>query len=68
MDSEDGKALLGTPNGSSVAWLLIQHKAMSQLWHKTVKKVTILSSEFTDDDPGHEVSSSLLFWIEYVVV
>jgi hypothetical protein len=37
--SEDGQALLGTPNGSSVAYMLIQHK--KHLGHKTVKKVTV---------------------------
>jgi len=37
--SEEGRALLGTPNGSSVAWLLIQHKEF--LGHKVVDKITV---------------------------
>ena len=37
--SDEGRTLLGTPNGSSVAYLLIQHKAA--LGHKTVDKITV---------------------------
>ncbi|KAH4817075.1 hypothetical protein HBH61_056070 [Parastagonospora nodorum] len=37
--SEEGQASLGTPNGSGVAWLLIQHKEF--LGHKIVDKITI---------------------------
>jgi hypothetical protein len=40
--SEEGQALLGTPNGSSIAFLLIQHK--EGLGHKTVENITIFSS------------------------
>ncbi|CAO2648158.1 Nn.00g090800.m01.CDS01 [Neocucurbitaria sp. VM-36] len=39
--SKDGHALLGTPNGSGVAYLLIQHK--KQLGHKTIEKITVFS-------------------------
>ncbi|KAF2812679.1 uncharacterized protein BDZ99DRAFT_354869, partial [Mytilinidion resinicola] len=39
MDSEEGKALLGTPNGNSLGWFLINHKA--QLGLKTVESVTV---------------------------
>jgi hypothetical protein len=45
MDSEEGKALLGTPNGSGVAWLLVQHKAECQLGHKTVIKVSLFYND-----------------------
>jgi hypothetical protein len=73
VDSEDGKALLGTPNGSGVAWLLIQHKANSQVGHKSVKKVTLLWPDFLDDYEATArkevgLSASLLFWIEDAVV
>jgi hypothetical protein len=78
MDSKEGMALLGTPNGSGVAWLLIQHKAECQLGHKTVKRITLLWPDLLDDleEIGDEtggrkawgLSPSLLFWIEDVVV
>lgn len=37
--TEEGLALLGTPNGIGVAYLLIQHKA--NLGHKTIDKITV---------------------------
>lgn len=37
--SDQGRALLGTPNGSSVAYMLVQHKR--RLGHKTVEKITV---------------------------
>jgi hypothetical protein len=43
-NSEEGQALLGTPNGSSVAYMLIQHK--HQLGHKTVDKITVFENDF----------------------
>jgi hypothetical protein len=39
MDTERGQAILGTPNGKGVAWLLINHK--DQLGAKTIESVTI---------------------------
>jgi hypothetical protein len=39
MESDEGKALLGTPNGSGVAWLLAQHK--KELGHKIVDRVRL---------------------------
>jgi hypothetical protein len=39
VDTEAAKALLGTPNGSGVAWLLIQHK--HHLGWKVVDSVTL---------------------------
>jgi hypothetical protein len=39
---EEGQALLGTPNGSSVVFLLIQHK--EGLGHKIVDHITVFSS------------------------
>jgi hypothetical protein len=41
--SEEGQALLGTPNGSSVAFMLVQHK--QQLGHKTVDKITVFEQK-----------------------
>ena len=43
-EDEEVAALLGTPNGIGVAWLLIQHKA--QLGHKIVKKVTLVYKDW----------------------
>jgi hypothetical protein len=42
-DSEEGQALLGTPNGSSVAYMLIQHK--HQLGHKIVDRITVFDHD-----------------------
>jgi hypothetical protein len=39
-DSQEGRSLLGTPNGRSVACMLIQHE--KHLGHKTVKKITVV--------------------------
>lgn len=39
METEQAKALLGTPHGCGVAWILIQHKA--QLEHKVVDSITL---------------------------
>ncbi|KAK4546125.1 hypothetical protein LTR36_002262 [Oleoguttula mirabilis] len=39
LDTEQGKALLGTPNGNGIAWFLIQHR--QQLGQKRVKSVSI---------------------------
>ncbi|KAF1959612.1 hypothetical protein CC80DRAFT_501814 [Byssothecium circinans] len=56
-DCEEAKVLLGSPNGSGVAFLLIDHKA--QLGRKTVGGIRI----FNDD----ESYLNLLFEIEDVV-
>jgi hypothetical protein len=39
METDEGKALLGTPNGSGIAWLLVQHR--KYLSHKAVEKVQL---------------------------
>lgn len=44
-NTEEGQALLGSPNGSGAAFLLIQHKR--QLGHKVVDRITI----FWDEQP-----------------
>jgi hypothetical protein len=54
--SQEGQALLATPNGSSVAYMLVQHK--KQLGHKIVDKVTVFA---------HNWELMLLFHIVDVV-
>jgi hypothetical protein len=56
-------ALLGTPNGAGVAWLLIQHKR--QLGHKTVEKVTLVYNDKSETD--NTKIPSLVFWFRDVV-
>lgn len=53
MSDRDALALMGTPNGQGVAWMLIQHK--QQLGWKTISDVTI----FQD---GRDLC--LCFWIQ----
>ncbi|ORY01812.1 hypothetical protein BCR34DRAFT_636686 [Clohesyomyces aquaticus] len=60
MDSDEGKAILGAPNGVGAAYLLVQHK--KQLGRKTVKKVTV----FQDAGKAVPRPPSLLFWVEGV--
>jgi hypothetical protein len=36
INTDEAQALLGTPNGCDIAWLLIQHKLKHQLGHKVV--------------------------------
>ena len=45
MDTDEGKAILATPNGVGVAWLLFQHK--EQFGRKTIKSVDV----FLDNEP-----------------
>jgi hypothetical protein len=47
MESEEGKAILGTPNGCGVAFMLIQHgKALGE---KRIEKVTLFHAAKQDD-------------------
>lgn len=39
VDTAEARALLGTPNGAGVAWLLSQHQ--KELGHKVVERVTL---------------------------
>lgn len=41
MDTDEGKALLGTPNGVGIAWLMINHKDFFA--GKTVQSVKMYS-------------------------
>ncbi|KAF2448498.1 hypothetical protein P171DRAFT_518017 [Karstenula rhodostoma CBS 690.94] len=58
MDTDEGKAILSTPNGWGVAYLLAQHKA--QLGLKTVDKVTIF---YTYELSSISKLPSLVFWL-----
>jgi hypothetical protein len=54
-NSQEYYALLGSPNGFGIAWLLVQHKA--QLGVKTVSEITVF---------GADSESSLYFKIDSV--
>ena len=41
-DSDEGKALIGTPNGASVAWLLLKHR--QNLGRKRITRVTLMAN------------------------
>ncbi|KAJ4377931.1 hypothetical protein N0V83_000761 [Neocucurbitaria cava] len=58
IDSEEGRAILGTPNGSGTAWLLIQHK--KQLGDRKIEKVTLFYAGNKEDIYRWP---SLLFWV-----
>ena len=60
VETEEAKALLGTPNGSGVAWLLAQHKR--ELGHKVVESVTLFWND-TYERPEITYYPSLLFQI-----
>jgi hypothetical protein len=57
METDEGKVILGSPNGYGIAYLLITRK--KQLGLKTVKKVTV----FADDGPSPPRPPSLVFHI-----
>jgi hypothetical protein len=58
--SDEGHALLGSPNGAAFAYFLMQHKA--ELGQKTITKVTVFRAE-TDDDLAF-VDPHLVFHVE----
>lgn len=43
-NSDEGKALIGTPHGVGVGWLIWQHQGGSQLGRKTFDKVTVFKT------------------------
>jgi hypothetical protein len=49
MTNEAGLAMLGTPNGRGVAWLLATHK--EQFGKKTIESVTVWSDSDNPNDP-----------------
>jgi len=64
-DRDHVAALLGTPNGVGVAWLLIQHKR--QLGHKTVEKVTVDCHDNSTMSEDNTIDPSLVFHLRDVV-
>jgi hypothetical protein len=57
MDTDEGKAILASPNGSGVAYLLLTHKR--QLGRKTIGKVTV----FGDDGKKQPRPPSLIYHV-----
>ena len=60
-DTLEGQALIGTPNGQGVAWLLIQHKR--QLGHKVIDEISVYDENGGDPDPPNP---TLLFRLKGV--
>lgn len=58
MDTEEGKAILGTPNGAGIAWVLVQHR--KSFGEKRIEKVTLFHAA-----KKHDLFRwpSLLLWI-----
>tara|TARA_R110002003_G_scaffold175_10_gene14257 strand:+ start:8401 stop:8823 length:423 start_codon:yes stop_codon:yes gene_type:complete len=56
--SEAGKAILGTPNGAGVVWMLIQRK--KELGKRRIEQVTMF---YVENDGDMCRWPSLLFWI-----
>lgn len=46
-DSDEGKAILATPNGNGAAWFLVQHQL--QLGRKKVKDVSVFKETLSGD-------------------
>ncbi|CAA9962859.1 hypothetical protein PTMSG1_06227 [Pyrenophora teres f. maculata] len=61
IESEEGRAILGSPNGAGVAWMLLQHK--TQLGEKKIEKVTVFYATGQSDLFRWP---SLLFWFAQV--
>ena len=59
MKKEKAQALLGTPNGSGVDWLLVERKR--ELGSKIIDKVFMFFSEYEHDDGVIEEQPNLLF-------
>ena len=57
METEEGRAILSSPNGSGVAYLLLTHKR--QLCRKTISKVTV----FADDGKKQPRPPSLIYHV-----
>ncbi|KAF2243987.1 hypothetical protein BU26DRAFT_569871 [Trematosphaeria pertusa] len=57
MHTDEGKALLGSPNGAGVAFMLIQHQ--QQLGRKTIARVTV----FQDDGAKQPRPPSMVFHV-----
>ena len=57
METDEGKAILSSPNGAGVAYLLFTHKR--QLGRKTISKVTV----FADDGKKQPRPPSLIYHV-----
>jgi hypothetical protein len=55
MGSDEAVALLGTPNGAGVAWLLAQHR--KQLGHKTIGRIRLIYNEKDPFESDREIPS-----------
>ncbi|KAF1984676.1 hypothetical protein K402DRAFT_455568 [Aulographum hederae CBS 113979] len=63
MDLDAAAAILGTPNGKGVAWLLLQHK--QQFGPRFIQGVTVYKGDSSDDDDPEEWALfNFLFRIE----
>ena len=58
MTSDEGKAILGSPNGFGAGYLLVQHK--SQLGNRVVEKVQV----WMDDGKKQPRPPSILFYVK----
>jgi hypothetical protein len=61
MTSDEGKAILGTPNGGGVAWFLVDHK--KELGVKTVESVTVFKTPGKDAKGNYEDWYQAMFTI-----
>jgi len=50
IDSDEGKSLLGCPNGVGIGWFLVQHK--THLGNKIVEKITVFQDNTNKKKPG----------------
>lgn len=64
MWEEEGEALLGSPLGAIVAYLLVQHK--ENLGRKHVTEITIFREDDVIGEQQDMVEVNLLFWIKDV--
>ncbi|KAH7079617.1 hypothetical protein FB567DRAFT_533015 [Paraphoma chrysanthemicola] len=61
IESEEGRAILGTPHGAGVAWMLIQRREELGVRGRRISRVTMFWAE---GDGEVWKWPSLLFWIE----
>ncbi|KAH7071391.1 hypothetical protein BKA63DRAFT_475099 [Paraphoma chrysanthemicola] len=61
VESEEGRAILGTPHGAGVAWMLIQRRTELGVCGRRINRVTMFWAE---GDGVMWKWPSLLFWIE----
>lgn len=64
MDSDEGMALLGSPNAISFAYLLVSHK--EQLGNKKITKAQVFFGNENSRSPIEDRHPDLLFYVEDV--